>query len=119
MTNYKRGDVVLVLFPNSDLQTYKKRPALVTQADNLQTGIPQVIVALITSNLTRSGHPSRITIPLNSPDGKQSGLQTDSVIATDNLATVREIFIEKIIGKIPDLTEVEKSLAHTFGLNSI
>lgn len=118
MTNYKRGDVVLVLFPNSDLQTYKKRPALVVQADNLQTGIPQVIIAMITSNLQRSGHPSRVSVFLNSSAGKQSGLQTDSVIATDNIATVREIFIDKVIGKIPDLTEIEKSLAHTFGLNS-
>ena len=28
-----RGDVVLVRFPNSDLVTYKKRHALVVQAD--------------------------------------------------------------------------------------
>lgn len=28
-----RGDVVLVRFPNSDLKTYKKRPALVVQRD--------------------------------------------------------------------------------------
>ncbi len=35
---YKRGDVVLVLFPNSNLRTAKTRPALVVQADNLQSG---------------------------------------------------------------------------------
>lgn len=35
----KRGDVVLVLYPNSDLRTAKKRPALVVQADNLETGL--------------------------------------------------------------------------------
>lgn len=34
---YNRGDVVLVLFPNSDLRTAKRRPALVVQADNLGT----------------------------------------------------------------------------------
>ncbi|MFB2894590.1 type II toxin-antitoxin system PemK/MazF family toxin [Aerosakkonemataceae cyanobacterium BLCC-F50] len=33
--SYNRGDVVLVLFPNSDLRTAKRRPALVVQADNL------------------------------------------------------------------------------------
>lgn len=46
---YKRGDVMLVLFPNADLRTAKRRPALVVQADNLQTGLSQVIVAMITS----------------------------------------------------------------------
>src|SRR2546425_6462843 len=45
----KRADGVLVLFPNSDLRTAKLRPALVVQADNLNTGLPQVVVAMISS----------------------------------------------------------------------
>jgi len=53
MTVVNRGDIVLVLFPNSDLITFKQRPALVVQADNLSTHLPQVIIAMITSNLTR------------------------------------------------------------------
>ncbi len=52
----KRGDVVLVLFPNSDLRTAKRRPAMVVQADGLGTGLPQVIVAMITSKVSRSDH---------------------------------------------------------------
>jgi mRNA interferase MazF len=56
----RRGDVVLVLFPNSDLRTAKMRSALVIQANDLQTGLPPVIVAMITSNAARAGHPSRI-----------------------------------------------------------
>jgi mRNA interferase MazF len=87
------------------------------QANDLQTGIPQVIIALITSNMKRSGHPSRVFVPLYSPAGKQSGLQTDSVIATDNLATVRELFVEKVIGNLFDLSDIEKALAYTFALN--
>jgi mRNA interferase MazF len=57
MTALKRGDVVLVLFPNSDLITFKRRPAIVVQAENLNTGLPQVVIAMITSNLARSSHP--------------------------------------------------------------
>ncbi len=41
MTLIKRGDIVRVLFPNSDLKTSKRRPALVVQADNLNTSLPQ------------------------------------------------------------------------------
>jgi mRNA-degrading endonuclease toxin of MazEF toxin-antitoxin module len=33
----KRGDVVLALFPDSNLRTAKPRPVLVVQADNLRT----------------------------------------------------------------------------------
>jgi mRNA interferase MazF len=48
---YHRGDVVLVLFPNSDLRTAKRRPALILQADNLRTGLPQVVIAMISSRV--------------------------------------------------------------------
>ena len=116
MTNYKRGDVILALFPDSNLQTAKKRPVLIVQADNLQTNLPQIIVAMITSNLSRKSHPSRVLIEIFTPAGKQSGLLSDSVIATDNLATLHEKFIDKKLGNLPDMETVEQALAHTFGL---
>jgi mRNA interferase MazF len=59
---YSRGDVVLVLFPDSNLRTYKRRPALVVQADALNTGLPQLLVAMITSNMARGGHASRVAV---------------------------------------------------------
>lgn len=68
--SYSRGEVVLVLFPNSDLRTAKTRPALVIQADQLNTGLPQTIVAMITSNLSRAGHPSRVPVARNSVIGR-------------------------------------------------
>ncbi|MBI5745694.1 MAG: type II toxin-antitoxin system PemK/MazF family toxin [Nitrospirae bacterium] len=73
MTKYKKGTVVLVLFPNSDLVTAKHRPALVIQVDELNTGLEQVIAAMITSNLSRDGHPSRIRINKDSEQGKSAG----------------------------------------------
>jgi mRNA interferase MazF len=76
----KRGDVVRVSFPNSNLVSLKRRPALVVQADDLETDIPQILLAMITSNLNRAGHPSRVEIFLNSVEGKSSGLRLDSVI---------------------------------------
>ena len=79
MTDCKRGDVVLVLFPNSDLITYKKRPALVVQADNLDTGLQQKIIAPLTSNLNRTG-PTRVLFRKESLEGEAMGLQTDSVV---------------------------------------
>ncbi len=86
--SYKLGDIVLVLFPNSDLRTAKRRPALIVQADDLKTGLDQTIVAMITSNLARASHPSRIVVSLQTIEGQRSGLLTDSVIMTDNLATI-------------------------------
>ena len=119
MTNYKRGDFILALFPDSNLQTAKKRPVLIVQADDLQTNLPQLIVAMVTSNLSRKDHQSRVFIELSTPIGRESGLLSDSVIATDNLATLDERFIYKRLGKLSDFSDVEKALAHTFGLNIV
>ena len=112
---YKRGDVVLVLFPNSDLRTAKTRPALVVQADHLQTGLPQVIVAMITSRFFRANHPSRVSISLSSPVGQASGLLTDSVVMADNLATISELGIDRVIGALP-MRAVDAALRHTLAL---
>ena len=116
MTVVRRGDVVLVLFPNSDLVTFKQRPALVVQADNLATSLPQVVVAMITSNLARRGHGSRVFIALNSPQAKGSGLLTDSIIMADNLATVLEKAIVRKVGQLADLNAVDAALRITLGL---
>ncbi|MEK7728849.1 MAG: type II toxin-antitoxin system PemK/MazF family toxin [candidate division KSB1 bacterium] len=112
---YKRGDVILVLFPHSDLSTAKTRPALVVQADNLQTGLPQVIVAMITSKLFRANHPSRVVILLSTPEGQQSGLLSDSVVMTDNLATIKESEIDRKVGELP-MINIDAALRHTLSL---
>jgi mRNA interferase MazF len=115
MMSFNRGDVILVLFPNSDLKTYKKRPALVVQADNLNTGLPQKIVAMITSNLSRTG-PTRVLIKKNSAIGEHMGIISDSVIVADNLATVLEREIDKVIGNCNNTTAVDDALRMVLAL---
>jgi mRNA interferase MazF len=112
---FKRGDVVLVIFPNSNLTSAKPRPALVVQADNLQTDLPQIIIAMITSRTFRANHPSRVLISLSTPAGQQSGLLSDSVVMTDNLATVVETAITRMIGVLP-MASVDAALRHTLKL---
>ena len=97
------------------LVTAKPRPALVIQANDLQTGLPQLIVAMITSRMSRASHPSRVTIRLSKPANKQSGLLTDSVVMTDNLATIAESEIDRKIGVIP-MEQVDVALRHTLSL---
>jgi mRNA interferase MazF len=112
---FSRGDVILVVFPNSDLRTAKLRPALIVQADNLQTGLSQVIVAMISSNLTRANHTSRVLIRRTTHIGRQAGLLTDSVVMTDNLATILEPAIDRVIGNLP-MQPIDVALRHTLGL---
>jgi mRNA interferase MazF len=113
---YKRGDVVLVLFPDSNLRTAKRRPALVIQSDNLNTGLEQTIVAMITSNMKRAGHPSRVTVLLDSSEGREARILMDSVVMTDNLVTVRESEIDRELGRLNDMSRIDAALLHTFAL---
>jgi len=113
--NYKRGDIVLVRFPDSNLLSTTARPGLIVQAENLQTGLPQVIVAMLTSKIFRGNHPSRVPILLSTLEGQQSGLLRNSVVMTDNLATVAESAIDRGIGSIP-MTKIDAALRHTLNL---
>ena len=112
--NFHRGDIALVLFPDSNLRTSKRRPALVVQADGMGLGLRQTIVAMITSNLDRAGYASRVLVRASSV--RQSGLLMDSVIMTDNLATVHDAEIDRVLGVLPDMTAVEASLRRTLAL---
>ena len=112
----KRGDVVLALFPDSNLRTAKPRPVLVVQADGLNTGLPQTVVAMISSNLARLGHPSRIVIRLATAEGTATGLRLDSVIMTDNLATILDTALHRVLGTWADMAAVDAALHHTLSL---
>ena len=70
---------------------------------------------MITSRLFRAGHPSRVTVLLSTQEGEQSGLLTDSLVMTDNLATITETEIDRVIGRLP-MIRVDTPLRHTLGL---
>ncbi len=112
----QRGDVVLVLFPNTDLRTAKRRPALVVQRNNLDGGLAQTIVAMISSNLARRGPACRVFIGVNSVEGRASGLRLDSVLMADNLATVLDTEIDSVLGAFPAMAAADAALKHTLGL---
>lgn len=112
-----RGDVVLVLFPNSDQRTAKRRPALVLQRDDLRSGLSQTIIPMISSNLGRGGHPSRLLIRTTSSEGKAAGLRLDSELMTDNLATVLETESDSLLGRMTEMAAVDAALKHTMGLD--
>lgn len=106
----RRGDIVLALFPDSNSVTAKRRPALVVQADGMATQLPQVIVAMISSNMARSGLSFRVSIPLASPMNRGTGPRTDWVIMLDNLTTILDRHVDRKIGALSDTTLADAAL---------
>jgi mRNA interferase MazF len=107
MTGNPRGDQ----HGNSTLP-----PVLVVQADDLNTELPQVLVAMVSSNMTRAGHPSRVTVLLKDPLAIQTGLKSDSVIMTDNLGTIELQLVRRAIGRMPQMESVDLALRKTLAL---
>jgi hypothetical protein len=71
---------------------------------------------MITSNMLRAGHQARVTVLASSKEAKLSGLLMDSVIMTDNLATVGLGEIDRAIGRFPQMSAVEAALRWTLSL---
>ena len=114
--SYRKGEVVLVLFPDSNLRTAKRRPALVIQAEGLVTNLPQTLVAMISSNMSRQGPLCRVGVAAASRMGREAGLLMDSVIMCDNIATVRFAEIDRVIGQITDLSSIDRAIRNTLRL---
>jgi mRNA interferase MazF len=68
---------------------------------------------MITSNMARAGHPSRVIARVSSKSAKESGLLTDSVI---NLATIHYAEIDRVIGTFARLKDIDAALRTTLAL---
>ena len=73
---------------------------MVVQDDRDNVRMQNTIIAQITTNLHRAGEPTHLLIEAASPDGQQAGLLHDSAISCNNLATVREDRIDRVIGHL-------------------
>lgn len=88
----KKGDIVLIPFPFTNLKGTKKRPAVV-----LYAGKMDIIVSFITSKLKWCDK----TDVLVEPDSK-NGLKKPSIIRTEKLATLDT---NLVIGKLGALNK--------------
>ncbi len=71
---------------------------------------------MITSNMARAGHPSRVVVRVGGKSADGSGLLMDSVVMADNLATVHESEIDRVIGTVAALNEIDAALRATLSL---
>jgi mRNA interferase MazF len=114
-----RGDVVLAFFPFTDASGVKKRPALVVQCDRNNGRLHDVILALITSNTTRAVlEPTQLFIDISTADGKQTGLLHPSAVKCEQLMTVHQRLVDRVIGKLSStlMLEIDQCLRSSLDL---
>jgi mRNA interferase MazF len=98
----RRGDVVRVDFPFTDISHKKKRPAMVVQNVRDNQKIRKTLVAMITGNLRRLGDPSHLLIDLSTQEGASSGLHGPSLVSCNNLYTLEQDCIQTRLRHLPD-----------------
>ncbi len=94
------GDVVLVRFPHPSGVRGKKRPAVVVQSDFYSGAIGTLVVAEVTTNLAMVNDPACLFVDLNTPDGKATGLLSDSVVSGLLLATIGVGGVSQVLGTL-------------------
>jgi mRNA interferase MazF len=98
----RRGDVVMVDFPFTDTGQAKVRPAVVVQNDHDNGRLRKTVIAMVTGNLRRRGDPSHVFVDPAVPVGASSGLRFPSLISCNNLFTVEQGSILRVIGHLSD-----------------
>jgi mRNA-degrading endonuclease toxin of MazEF toxin-antitoxin module len=104
-----RGDVGLANVNFASGGGAKVRPVLVVQTDTNNARLQTTIVAIITSNTSRVGEATQLLIDVSTPDGAASGLLYHSAIKAENLLTIMQSDIRRVIGRLP------RSLMDQFG----
>lgn len=109
---YSFGDIVLIRFPFSDIETLKKRPGFVLSRIRFSSKMHLYIIAMITSKTD--------TIKLNG-DVKigfweKAGLLHPSQVRLAKIATLEDEIIERQIGTITkdDMENIQESFKKIF-----
>ena len=95
-----RGDVVLVDYPFSSGDGFKRRPALVVPNDRDNARLTNTIIAMITSHRDRVYESTQLFIEISTPEGQRSGLRQDSAVICTNLFTIEKRLVRQRIGAL-------------------
>jgi mRNA interferase MazF len=113
MTEYSRGDVVLVSFIFADETGVKRRPAVIISSDAYHAGRDEAIIAAITSRTDRILAGDHLIA-----EWQGAGLLFPSV-ATGIVRTIKQEMINKRLGSLPaqDMGAVDSKLKLVLGLS--
>lgn len=113
MTEYSRGDVVLVSFIFADETGTKHRPAVIISSHAFHTGRGEAIIAAITSRTDRILVGDYL---IN--DWQGAGLLFPSV-ATGIIRTIKQGMIARKLGSMPapDMAAINSQLKLALGLS--
>jgi len=114
----KRGDVVLIRFPFTNLSSSKVRPALVISSDGFSNRAEDAIFIFISSN-TDKPQPTDLLLDQNHSEFAGSGLKQSSLIKTGKIASLSKSLASRLLGQMSQNTmhRINKNLMEILDLN--
>lgn len=111
--SYKRGDILLVPFPFSDQSSIKQRPALVISVDAFQGQGPDLLIMVITTQISGPSGLGEFLIR----DWKSAGLIKPSAVKAA-ISTLEASLVRRQLGRLSDydLVQLNKSLRDLLGV---
>ena len=112
----KRGDIVLVPFPFTDLSLRKIRPAVIISPD--PQGEDIILAAISSVPLKTKLMPTEFMFESTHPDFSKTGLKKSSVFKLNKLLTLHHSIIIRRLGFVSDelQKQLDKHLAKAVGL---
>ena len=115
----KRGDIILISFPFTDLTTEKVRPAVVISSDSLNENPNRedIIVVAISSQTDNAGDRDVFVDPQQHPE---TNLKKLSIIKIDKIFTIAKSLGKRLLGPLPPnlVSDLDNNLCDVLGLRT-
>jgi len=112
----KKGDIVLVQFPFTDLSSTKLRPALLL---SVNLTLDEITLCFISSQNIQNIAPEEILLESSNPEFQATGLKISSKIRVTRIVTLQKRAILRKIGHLSKnyVRQLDRVLQSAFQLN--
>ena len=114
----KKGDIILIHYPFTNLASDKLRPALIISPDYYNDRSQDILLMYITSN-TLSQALEDFLISKTHPEFSLTGLKKDSLLKISKISILSKSLVRRALGQIGPqiLSEIHKRLKAFLELN--
>lgn len=105
----KRGDIILIKFPFTDLTSMKVRPALVVSSDKYNNASNDAIFMLITSQISNA-FMEDLLVDTTHPEFSTTGLKKPSLFKVDRIVVLSKAIATRKLGEAGSQITSEISL---------
>jgi mRNA interferase MazF len=114
----KRGSVVLVRYPFTDLSSAKVRPAVVLTPEPFLSRADDILLLFISSVIPADPLPSDFVLSPQHPSFPGTGLKYPSVFRGHKITVLQKSLVQRVLGELDDevLARLDACLKIALGL---